>query len=131
MALILPKYVYDAGAGAVTINFTEPLADDDIFNPKAKIREAKGGTGIRQRQKDFIEEKLTIHHKYVPEAELNSVITMMKDWVLGGGHFDFYPDQTAGPFTSVEFMGDEFEFDRMFTNVARFEFKVPVRKRIT
>ena len=131
MALILPAYKYDAGAGLVTINFTEPLADDDVFGIRAAVRDTFGGSGKRQRHFDFNEEVLTLHHKYVPEAELTSVITMMRDWVLRGNTFDFYHDQTVGTFFTLECLDKTFDdFDRMFANLTRFEFKINVRKYI-
>ena len=131
MALVLPRYRYDAGAGVVTIDFTRALAlPEFILQPQAKIREAKGGRGKRQRQKDYIEEVATLHHVLETAAVRDAVITMMKDWTLGGGFFDFYPDQTLGGFTSLELLDDGFDVERMFTNLAVYEFSLKVRKRI-
>ncbi len=133
MALELPRYEYDAGAGTVTIDFTEPLADDPKFKPRVKARDSLGGSGIRQRNSDFQEEVAELNHEFVPESEIDLVITMMKDHVLEGNTFDFTPDRVAAPGTkfTVEYLDDEFEPDRMFLQRNLWRFRLRIRKEIT
>lgn len=133
MAIIKPAYIYNAGAGDVTITFTQPIQGEPIFEPKFKVRDAIGGSGIRQRQLEYYEEITTLHHAFETLAVRDAVILMLTAWVGAGGSFKFVPDQTVpGTFFTVELMDDSFaSLDRQFTNLARYEFKLKVRKAIT
>lgn len=132
-AVVLPKYTYNAGAGVVTITFTQPLAPDGSggqFELKLHARDAFGGNGKRQRQKDYVEETIVLRHKYETETVRAALVTMMQTWVLLGNSFLYYPDATAGTNYELECLDTGFEYDRMFPNLAVYDFKIKARKKI-
>jgi hypothetical protein len=132
MALVLPRYVYDAGAGNVIIDFTECLAQTDKERIKANRKVTFGGTGIRQVNHKYNETIFSLVHEFVPESEIDLVSTMMQDWVLLGNTFDYYPDQTVtGTFTTVECLNTEFVPIKMEKKVDIWSFTLTVREEIS
>lgn len=132
MALVLPRYVYDAGAGNVIIDFTAPIAQDPKPQQRVTRVDALGGTGIRQSNFKFVETVHTLTHEFVPESEIDLVDTMMTDWVLKGNTFDFYEDQTVtGSFITVELLDKRFRPRRMSKKLDIWRFSINVRVEIT
>jgi hypothetical protein len=128
MALIFPALIYDAGAGDVTIDMTQPLEKDDHPILKLKKKDVFGGTGIRQRNVGYIEEIITITAQFEPEATVDAVDTMMKTWVLLGNTFKYVPDNTDYlTFQTVELLDGGFSPERMNTGRDFWKFKLKVR----
>jgi hypothetical protein len=129
---LLPRYEYDPGTGLVQIDFSEPLADDDKFHPRYRLRDVFGGTGIRQRNTDYRESLVVLEHEFVPEPEMDQVITMIQVHVGEGGTFDYVPDRIGAPGAKItlEWLDDELDMDRQFVQRNLFRFRMPVRKVI-
>ena len=132
MALLLPAFIYDAGAGDVTINFTQPIEKDDHEDLRLKKKDVFGGTGIRQRNTLWVEERIVLSMQFETEATIDLVTTMMRDWVLLGNTFKYVPDNTdLLTFTTVESMDSAFRPVRIVEGSDLWKFKMNVRKAIT
>ena len=133
MANIKPAFEYDTGGGPITITFGGNINSDDKFKPRGRgIRDLFAGSGIRQRNKDFNEERLRLKIEFVSETIIDEIITMMKDHVLAGNTFKYIPDQdTPGTFITVQLLDSAFNPDRMFDTVNIWSFTLNLRKAIT
>lgn len=132
MAVIKPRYVYDAGAGNVIIDFTAPIAQDPKPTIRANSKSAFGGTGIRQVNHKYNETIYTLVHEFITEAEIDLVTTMMDDWVLKGNSFDFYEDQTAtGSFITLQLVDRQFRPERMNKKLDIWQYTIRCREEIT
>lgn len=123
----LAKFVYDAGAGDVTITLTRPLAADIHPIRKANIREVTGGSGVRQRNKNYTEQIFSIELQFEPEATIDLIDTMMADHVEAGGTFKFFPDKDLGTFLTVEYLGNTWKPNRSTFTRDFYEGELEVR----
>ena len=134
MAAPLPAFAYTAtGATEIIINFTVNIAHSDEFNLRAQVRDSFSGSGIMQRQTDFIEDRIILEQRFIPETERDLVETMMRDHVLGGGTFKYIPDQTdLLTFTTVQLVDTRWDGstrDPITLNL--FKWRLNLRKVIT
>jgi len=102
---LLPRFEYDPGTGTVQIDLTVPLTNPDTNDLNWSGAEAKSGTGKRQRNTFYIEEIKTLKFEFVTRANRDKIETMMKDWVIKGNTFTYYPDVTdLLTFFTLEYM---------------------------
>jgi len=131
MSVELPRYVYDAGAGDVIIDFAECLAEDPHQTLETMRKDVFGGTGIKQTNFFYTNQVITLVHEFVPEATIDLVDTMMTSWVLKGNTFDFYEDQTVtGSYLTLELLDKKFKPKRMNKKVDIWKYKIKCRVQI-
>jgi len=132
MSFVSPALEYDTGGGPIVINMAGGLDVDDHPELEQERKDVFGGTGIRQSNNFYTEEIITLSFSFETEAIVDSVDTMMKDWVLAGNTFKYIPDQTVtGVFTTVQLIGKTFEPRRMTPGRDLWEFELVVREAIT
>jgi len=133
MASTKPAFEYDTGGGPITITFGVNINSDDKFKPRGRgVRDIFAGSGIRQRNTDFNEERLRLRIEFISETIIDEVITMMKDHVLAGNFFKYIPDQLVpATFDTVQLLDSAFNPDRMFDTVNLWAFSLNLRKSIT
>ena len=89
--MALPKIVYDAGAGNVTLQFVRgPQRFQCGYQTRAHDNLATSGIRERVLEGNDILIAFGMVHMRV-EGDLPEWSAFMK-WALGGGQFDFYPD---------------------------------------
>ena len=101
---ILPAFAYTpAGGTEIVINFDEPIQHSDKLSLDFKGRDSFSGSGVMQRQLDYVNDKFVISQVFSTEAQRDAVETMMRDHVGGGGSFKYIPDNNSlGTFDTVQ-----------------------------
>jgi hypothetical protein len=93
--MILPKIVYNAGSGSVTLNFSYPPVQKPGTDEKTATRhDVESSSGILQTVVERVVTFRTVQLDFVPQADLAAWSTFM-DWALSGGVFTYYPDATV------------------------------------
>lgn len=129
--IVFPAYSYSTGGPEIFINFTNPIARDPKPEERSSRKDVIGGTGVRQVNWQFNERIITLEHEFVPESEIDLVATMMRDWVLRGGSFKFYEDQTVtGIYQILQLLDKNFEPTRMSKKVDIWRFELTCRVEI-
>src|SRR5678815_3558769 len=99
MALVVPKIVYDAGSGPVTLAFTFPPvekagADGAGADEYSAIREdSVTESGLVQSVVHRIENFRTLNMTYVPDDDILDWAAFLQ-FSLQGFTFSYYPDST-------------------------------------
>jgi len=127
----IPKFEYDSGGGPVTITLTGGLVEDEHPDYKGKFKDVYGGTGIRQRNIQYIEKIITIKTTFEPESVIDLIDTMVETWVMLGNSFKFFPDKDLGAYTDVELMDRTWKTKRTENTRDFWEVKMKVRELIS
>ena len=95
----IPKIVYNAGAGDVTIEFDIP----PIADPKNEDVSSVGSTttaadGNEQYSEFYQQEKITLKFKKLTSTQIAALRTMFTAWVLKGNSFDFYQHKSVASY---------------------------------
>jgi len=104
MANSVPKIVYDAGAGDVTIQFEYPPLGLDFegksFKAIQKVSESTGGG--YQTSHNYTEDERNLTFAVVKESILTEVQTFLLDHGLLGGAFKYYIHSDESEFDTLE-----------------------------
>lgn len=121
----LPKIVYDAGAGAVTLTFLRGPQGFRCFY-QARAHDNLATSGVRERVLEgndiliaFSMESLRV------DGDLPEWAAWAK-WALGGGQFDFYPDRNLPDYYHCVSEDEGFEPLRVAPRVYRADFTLRV-----
>lgn len=132
MAIEKPRFVYDAGAGNVIIDFETGLADTPKPASRHRSDEQISGSGIRQLNHHFKETRYRLEFEFISEATVDLVQTMIDDWVGLGNSFDFYEDQTVTTsFVTLEWLDGTFRPRLMSKAADIWAFDMKCRLKIT
>lgn len=128
--MILPKIVYNAGSGAVTLNFSYPPVQKPGADEKDATRhDTESSAGILQSVVERVVTFRTIQLDSVPQSDLAGWSSFM-DWALSGGVFTYYPDATVGG-THDDWTLSDTSWSPVFAFKTFAKFKLKMRKVIT
>lgn len=100
MAHAIPKIVYDAGAGDVTINFDYPPisfnTNQEQRKPVQKVSAA--ANGAEQTVVNYSERLRSLEFRQVSDTILNLLTTALDDHLEEGGSFKYFEDKADTPF---------------------------------
>lgn len=122
--MLLPKIIYDAGAGAVTLNFTYPPVQKPGADKKhAERHDATSSGGLVQSVIERKETYRTLQMDFVPQSDLADWEAFF-DYAVTGGSFDYYPDATSGTHDSWTLQDTDWDPARAFMGTAKFKFQM-------
>src|SRR5438270_14004543 len=124
MALLIPKIVYDAGAGPVTVAPTYPDVSKPVMDPIEAVRhDSFTSAGGRQTQTERVDTVRNIVFDSVPWEDLPMWAAWAAFAVLGGS-FQWYRDAAATAFETWELVDDKVTPQFVCRGLAKLAFKI-------
>lgn len=116
----LPKIVYDAGAGAVTLNFTFPPINKPTVDDREAVRhDSFTSSGLRQVALERVDIIRNVQMEYVPFADLPAWAAFI-DYAIQGGTFSYYLDKDATAFQTWELEDQNFKPSYNVRGISKF-----------
>ena len=126
MALIVPKIVYPSGGGT-TLTFDYPPRNQPYKTYKQIRNDNLSSAGVRETISQRRDEFINVPLEYVKVATMAGWDSFMQA-ALAGGTFDYYPDSTAGSFTTCVL--EDTDWNPNFKSLGMFTFTLKLRKRV-
>ena len=116
----LPKIVYDAGSGAVTLNFTYPPINKPTIDDREAVRhDSITSSGLRQVALERVDIIRNIQMEFVPFADLPAWAAFI-DYAIQGGTFSYYLDKDASAHQTWELQDTNFKPSYNVHGISKF-----------
>jgi hypothetical protein len=125
---MLPKIVYDAGAGDVTLTFARPPRNVSGGNLEAVRHDNIASSGVKEAIHERTDEFFEFDMEWVSIGADEAAWQAFMRYALEGGSFDYYPDKDLASFTAYTL--EDSNYNSAYKVPGEYSFHTKFRKEV-
>jgi hypothetical protein len=125
---LLPKIIYDAGAGDITLAFLQPNKNVSADNLEAVRHDNIASSGVKEVVYERTDEFLEFDMPWMSIGADVAAWRAFMDFALAGGEFDYYPDSDLADHSAYTL--EDTNYKSAYKVPAQYSFSAKFRKKV-